>query len=136
MTIEKMLREYYASWATGDPDKVAAFFKDTSVFEDLAFEAKFEGREGVRSFAKLTYSGAPDFKVEPTRILVDGTSAAATWVMRGTHSGDLPGLPATGKAFQVRASSVIRIEDGKILEILDFWNPIAFQREVGLLQGG
>jgi len=130
---ELRLREYYAAWGTGDPEKVVAFFDESSVFEDLAFDAKFEGKDGVRTFAQLTYHGAPDFKVEPTQIIVNGSSAAATWIMSGTHTGDLPNMPATGKPFKVRASSIIRIEDGKILEMLDFWNPISFQKEVGLV---
>lgn len=130
---ELQLQAYYASWGTGDPNKVAAFFTDNCVFEDLALEARFEGVVGVIQFAKLTYGAIPDFKVEPTHLMVSGKSAAASWVMSGTHRGDLPGLPATGKPFQVRASSIISIQHGKIQEMLDYWNPIQFQREVGLI---
>lgn len=129
---EQHLREYYASWGTGDPELVSAFFADSSIFEDLAFDAMFKGIDGVRQFATLTYSGVPDFKVEPTRIIVSGSSAAAAWVMSGTHSGDLPNLPATGKHFEVRASSIIRTEGSKIIEMLDYWNPVHFQKAVGL----
>ena len=128
-----MLRRYYAAWGTGEPDRVAEFFCDDAVFEDLAFEAKFEGLDGVRTFAAITYGGVPDFKVEPDTIIVDGDRAATSWVMQGTHSGDLPNLPASGRSFQVRASSIIQLRDDKILQMLDFWNPATFQKQVGLL---
>ena len=130
---EAYLRDYYASWGTGDPDRVAAFFAEAATFEDLAFEATFEGPAGVREFAKLTYTGVPDFQVEPVRIVIDGTSAAAAWEMTGTHRGDLPGLPATGKPFRVRASSLIRFGEARIVEMVDYWNPVQFQRQVGLV---
>ncbi|MEM9925811.1 MAG: ester cyclase [Cyanobacteria bacterium P01_D01_bin.50] len=129
---ESMLREYYASWGTGNPENIVRYFKETSIFEDLAFQVKFEGIDGVRKFAKFTYNGVPDFKVEPTRIVVQGSSAAAAWLMSGTHSGDFPNLPATGNRFEVRASSIIRVEEEKILEMVDYWNPISFQKAVGL----
>ena len=131
--MEKRLRDYYAIWATGDPDKVVEFFAEGAVFEDLAFDAKLEGREAIRSFAVLTFNGVPDFRVDPQSIVVDGTQAAASWIMSGTHSGDLPGLPASGKSFSVRASSIIQTRDNLILQITDYWNPISFQKEVGLL---
>ena len=129
---ETYLRDYYASWASGDPDRVAAFFAESATFEDLAFEAVFEGPEGVREFARLTYGGVPDFRVTPLRIIIDGASAAAAWEMTGTHSGDLPGLPATGKPFRVRASSIVQVERTGIIEMVDYWNPVQFQRQVGL----
>ena len=56
---EVRVREYYATWSTGDPDKVIEFFANEAVFEDLAFEAKFEGLDAIRSFAVLTYNGVP-----------------------------------------------------------------------------
>ena len=127
------LRAYYAAWSTGDPDAVAAFFTEDAVFEDRAFEARFEGRDGVRTFAKITYRGVPDFRVEPVRLFVSGDDGAAAWLMSGTHSGALPNLPATGKRFEVQASSIIRLRGGLIAEMLDYWNPVEFQRAVGLL---
>ncbi len=130
---EAHLRNYYASWGTGDPDRVASFFAESATFEDLAFEAVFDGPAGVAEFAKLTYSGVPDFQVLPVHIVIDGTSAAAAWEMTGTHSGDLPGMPATGKPFRVRASSFIQFEGTRIIEIVDYWNPVQFQRQVGLV---
>ena len=131
---EEMLRRYYAAWGTGDPDAVARFFGDGAVFEDLAFAARFDGPAAIREFARITYAGVPDFRVEPETIVVgENGSAAAAWVMSGTHRGDLPGIPATNRTFRVRASSVIEIApDGRISHMTDYWSPDAFRREVGL----
>ena len=130
---EKRLRDYYTAWTEIEPEKVIAFFANEASFEDLAFEAKFEGLEAIRSFVDLTYSGVPDFRVVPKQIVVNGSHAAASWVMSGTHSGDLPGMPATGRNFEVRASSIIQTQGDQILQIIDYWNPVSFQKAVGLL---
>ena len=130
---EQRLRDYYAAWTAGEPDKVMEFFADGAIFEDLAFEAKFEGLDAIRSFVDLTYNGIPDFRVVPQQIVVNGSHAAASWVMSGTHSGDFPGMPATGKTFEVRASSIIQTQGNQILRIADYWNPVSFQKAVGLL---
>ena len=36
-----LMTRYYAAWSRQDADGVMEFFGDRSVFEDLAFEAKF-----------------------------------------------------------------------------------------------
>jgi steroid delta-isomerase-like uncharacterized protein len=133
--VEEMLRRYYAAWGTADPDAVVRFFTEDAVFEDLAFAARFDGAAGIRQFAMLTYSGVPDFRVEPEAIVAGaGGRAAAAWVMSGTHRGDFPGLPATNRAFRVRASSILEIAaDGRIARMTDYWSPDDFRREVGLL---
>jgi len=129
----ELIEQYYAAWQPGNADSILAFFTEDAVFEDLAFEARFEGPDQIRAFIDLTYSGIPDFAVKPTHIVVGDGSAAAEWVMSGTHQGDLPGLPRTGQAFALRASSVITLSEERIAVMNDFWNPDAFRRLVGLL---
>lgn len=130
--LEQRLESYYDAWSQQDIDAVMAFFAEHSVFEDLAFSARFEGVEQIRHFVALTYTGSPDFQVQPTQIIVGNGVAAASWVMSGTHAGDLPGLPATGKPFQVRASSIVNFDGDIIKSIVDYWNPLEFRRSVGL----
>ncbi len=131
-TTEQLLTGYYAAWQPDNADSILANFTEDAMFEDLAFEASFSGHAQIRSFIELTYSGIPDFKVEPTSIVAGVDCAAAQWTMSGTHAGDLPGLPATGKVFSVRASSVIALRDQLIRSIHDYWNPETFKRCVGL----
>ena len=132
-TASDILTQYYSAWTSGNTNTVLNFFADDAVFEDLGFEAKFKGKEQIKAFAELTYAGVPDFAVEPITIIGDNHRAAASWVMSGTHKGDLPGLPATGKRFKVRATSIIEFHNQLILKIEDYWNPIAFKRSVGLI---
>ena len=133
MELEQLLREYYKAWSRQDAAAVMKFFAEDSSFEDLAFAARFEGVEQIRSFVDLTFSGAPDFEVHPTQIIAADSAAAAAWTMRGTHSGDYPGLPATGKRFEVRATSIVNFDgNNKIQTMVDYWNPLEFQRCVGL----
>ena len=123
MSHEQMIRSYYEAWAKHNPEEIAAFFTEDAVFEDLAFGVQFDGHAGVGQFAAITFQGAPDFTIEVEDVVVDGDRAAATWIMRGTHQGDMPGFAADGKAFEIRASSRIIMRDGKIQRMVDYWNP-------------
>jgi steroid delta-isomerase-like uncharacterized protein len=65
---------------------------------------------------------------------VAGSWGVMEWVMSGTHKGDFPGLPATGKRFaDVRGTTVVELEGGKIRRNSDYWDAATFMKQVGLL---
>jgi len=51
----------------------------------------------VRAFCEAFFMGYPDVTFELTSAFANADRGGAEWVMRGTHLGDRPGLPATGK---------------------------------------
>jgi len=55
--------------------------------------------------------------------------------MSGTHKGDLPGIPATGKSFAVRGSTICELTAGKIKRNSDYWDMGAFLKQTGLITG-
>ena len=50
------------------------------------------------------------------RLMGEGDLVAAQLQITGTHSGNLFGIPATGKSFDITSGAVFRLEDGKIVE--------------------
>ena len=50
------------------------------------------------------------------RLVGDGDLVAAQIRVQGRHTGNLYGIPATGKTFDVMSNAVFRMEDGKIAE--------------------
>ena len=51
-----------------------------------------------------------------TRFMGEGDMVAATLQITGTHSGNLYGIPATGKAIDIASGAIFRLENGKIAE--------------------
>jgi len=48
--------------------------------------------------------------------IAEGDKVAIRWTMRGTHTGELMGIPATGKQVTGTGISIYRIANGKIVE--------------------
>ncbi len=49
-------------------------------------------------------------------LLIDGDRFASRTTVTGTHTGDLMGMPATGRRISVGAVDMGRIEDGRAKE--------------------
>jgi steroid delta-isomerase-like uncharacterized protein len=53
--------------------------------------------------------------------------------MSGTHKGDLPKIPATGKPFSVRGSTIYELREGKIKRNSDYWDMVTFLKQIGIM---
>jgi steroid delta-isomerase-like uncharacterized protein len=135
--LERMLDEWATAWSSADsddPDRVLALFTDDCVFEDVTFNLVARGKPELRSFVTKAFAAVPDFKYDLRSRLMTERWAAIEWVMSGTHHGDFPGIPATGKRFSaVRGTSIFELEAGKIRRESDYWDAATFMKQVGLL---
>jgi len=121
--VERVLEEWATAWSSHDTAKVLALFTDDCVYEDVTFGVVNRGREALRAFADGVFAGVPDFQIEMTARFVAGNWAAMEWGMSGTHKGDFPGMPATGKRFSaIRGATICELQGGKIQRCSDYWD--------------
>src|SRR2546425_989795 len=97
-----MLEDLAGAWSDHDIEKLLSLCTDDCIYEDVTMGAVNRGKAAVRQFADVVFAAFPDFKIELISGFITGDWAGAEWTMSGTHKGDLPGLPATGKAFSLR----------------------------------
>ena len=135
--IEKMLREENAAWNAHDVDRIAAFYTDDCVKEDLAIGKATRGKTEMRALIGGAFTAMPDMKIELVTLFDCGDWAATEWIMSGGYSNDYPGMPvATGRRFSVRGASIMELRNGKISRISDYWDFASFLRQVGSAAGG
>ena len=70
-------------------------------------------------------------------VLVAGDKAAVRSTIRGTHEGELFGIPGTGQPIQFMAIDIHRLENGQIVEtwhIEDFLS-VLFQIGASIISG-
>jgi steroid delta-isomerase-like uncharacterized protein len=131
--VERVLDDWASAWSSRDPEKMLSLFTDDCVYEDVTFSVINRGKNELRAFAEGIFAGVPDFKIELTAKFVAGTCGGMEWVMSGTHKGDFPGMPATGKRFSTRGVTILELQAGKIRRNSDYWDAAGVMRQVGLL---
>ena len=91
---------------------------DELVAEDVDFDAPPglpRSREGWKQNRLLLQSGFPDAYWAEESVIGEGDTVVWRGVMTGTHTGDFFGIPATGRQIAVTATSMLRVQDGKIV---------------------
>ncbi|MCZ7650320.1 MAG: ester cyclase [Thermoanaerobaculia bacterium] len=86
------------------------------VVHDCSVPEPIRGLEALRAYYRGSHEGLPGLHFDLGNPMVDGEWMAVRWVLHGTHSGNLRGLPATGRAVRVEGMMVDRVVDGRIVE--------------------
>src|SRR5215472_2583694 len=119
----------FAAWNAHDPDKVASFYTDDVVYEDVAFGTVARGRIEMRKLAADFFAAVPDLRLELVSDSLHNGHGTAEWVFSGTDVG----LYKTGKKFSVRGASVYQMRGRKCANNKDYYDSATIMREVGLL---
>ena len=89
--------------------------------------------DGLKSFAGTWRESFPDWHSTAEELIAEGDKVAERWTGRGTHLGELQGIPPTGKRVEVPGSVFYRIVDGKIVEFRGLFNMMSLMQQLGAI---
>jgi steroid delta-isomerase-like uncharacterized protein len=113
--INRMVREENAAWNSHDVEKIAEFYTEDCIKEDIAVGIATHGKEEMKTIIRDAFAAMPDMHIELKSCVSTDDWAVTEWTMQGTYSGQHPGMPpATGKNFSVRGGTVMELRGGKI----------------------
>lgn len=128
---EKLIRRYFDAMRRKDYDAVWACYCEDIVYEDVALGHVYKGLAAAKEFY-LKYMTALDVTTEIETLVTTDTAFGIGHRFSGTHTRDLPGLPATGKQFSVRGATMGTVENGKIKTNVDYYNVADLMVQLGL----
>lgn len=119
-------------WSRHDLSGLDSLFAPDARYRDMAVGFDGRGVDSIRRFFESTLAAVPDFRVEVSRMLVEGEWVATEWTMSGTQTGVLGDLPASGNSFSVPGLSITLVRHGRIVAHRDYYDE---QELLGQLAG-
>lgn len=129
-SLEQVVDEWARRWSSHDIDALLALHTEDLLVEDVPRGMSFCGPEQLRAYADAFFAGYPDVVFDLTSCFAANDFGSAEWVMRGTHLGDRPGLPASGKRVEVRGVSIFEFANGKIRRCSEYWDLSTLLRQI------
>lgn len=86
-----------------------------------------------KAWASALQTGLPDIRVDIDDLLADGAMVMKRWTASGTHTGELAGIPPSGRRVQFSGVSVYRFSDGTIVESWYVYDLFGLLQQVGAL---
>ena len=89
------------------------------------------GPEGSKLTARVFYGAFPDTRITIEDQVAEGDRVATRWTARGTHQGDLMGVPPSGRSGEIGGVTIYRVSGSKIAEIWGNYDLLGLMRQIG-----
>lgn len=124
-----LVRRYYEMLDNGDIGAVMELFADDLVWRFSGMGAL--DKKGLHGLIQAFCTAFPDMKH-----ILDPQTAEGEWVttpltFRGTHKGDMMGIPPSGKSVEIRGINIHRVVDGKIVEAETVVDMLTLMQQIG-----
>lgn len=123
--------QHLANQMQGNTGMLENDYAEHAIVEDSMFAQPFVGRAAIIARKRTGMAAIPDLQINVTNRIAYGSQVVVEWVSSGTHSGDFPGLPASGKPFSIRGLTVVVREGGKIVREAIYYDMREVQRQLG-----
>jgi steroid delta-isomerase-like uncharacterized protein len=94
------------------------------------------GPDGMKQFIQMFRRSFPDMEFTIERILAEDDQVAVHLTGRGTHLGELRGLPPTGKRVTIGGAAIHRLEHNQIVETYQVVDRLSLREQLGAPQMG
>lgn len=91
------------------------------------------GTESYKQFVSHYLKAFPDLHFTIDDEVADEQTIVSRWTATGTHQGDLPGIPRTGRKFSVTGISMARVKNGKFIESWNNWDTLGLMQQLGVV---
>jgi steroid delta-isomerase-like uncharacterized protein len=93
------------------------------------------GPEGYKMGGAMFAAAFPDHNSTIEAQIAEGDTVVTYGMFSGTHQGDMPGLPASGKRMNVPYFAMDRLENGKIVERHEQFDQMLMLQQLGFMPG-
>jgi steroid delta-isomerase-like uncharacterized protein len=129
-----LVMRYFGALESGDLEAVKEIFSPDCILhhttgQDLSLEETIETVKKQNEQSKVAF---PDVTFINEDTIVKGDKAVLMFTFKGTHTGDIEGIPATGNAVEGRSITIFRFENGKIAEGWQESNVLRLYQQLGM----
>ena len=118
---KEVVRRFVDEYQTAGDEAAFTELLHPDVVDRSRPEGIAAGAEGVRQQFDAFRAAFPDFRATIHDQIAEGDKVVTRKVFRGTHRGDLMGIPPTGREVEIEVIDIVRVQDGRIVE---HWNVV------------
>ncbi len=92
-----------------------------------------QGPEGAKEFVTTYLAAFPDGRITIEDQFAAGDLVATRWTGGGTQTGELMGIPPSGKQVTISGITISRVEKGKVVEEWTNWDMLGMLQQLGVV---
>ena len=133
---KELLRRWFDEvWNKGRAEAIEEMFDENGIAHGLSDDPSnpIKGPRDYRPFYEVFRHAFPNIIIVIEDMVAEGDKVAARCSVRGKHEGDFRGRSATQSPVEITGMTIVRIDNGKIVEAWNNFDFMALHKQVGLL---
>ena len=127
-------KRFFEAWNARDLDAFDEIVAPDAVTHDSQSPfSDIRGPEGAKRLAEMYHAAYSDSRFEVHEQIAEGDLVVTRWTGKGTHDGELMGMPPTGKWVEVDGVAIDRISGGKIVESWNCFDALGMMQQLGAI---
>ena len=128
------IRRYIeVGWSTGDMNAVAEAIAPEYRRHQPNMVMPVESEKELEQLIGMYRAGIPDLDIKVQHIVAEGEWVVTRVQCKGTHTGELAGIPPTGKSLDFTASDIFQMADGKVVESWHNVDDLGLLQQIGII---
>ena len=115
----------------GNTNALLHDYAEYAIVEDSMYDQPFIGRAAIMARKGSGMMAIADLEIKVTNRVAQDHQVSVEWIASGTHTGDFPDLPATGRSFVIPGVTVVIRSQGKIIRESIYYNMDEVRRQLG-----
>ena len=135
--IEKDINTYKTAWGMFFETRDSGAINTDSFDEQVTVvtaSGNIIGIDAFRDYYNNYLTGFSDAEFTLIDIFGQGDQLVKQWNFKGTHDGDMFGIPATNNKVDIIGTTMVLMKDGKIVQEQDFFDNYSFLMQLGLIE--
>jgi len=129
---KELIRNFFEEWNNRNIDILNELYAPNAKFHHPSVGTTPISFEKAIEMIKMLWQAFPDLTVTIEDLFAEGDKVVVRFIGRGTHQGDLGGIPATGMKTEASAIEIFHIVDGKIVEAWEISDRLSLMQQIGM----
>ncbi len=131
MQATEVARRYIEAWNARSSEAIVEMFLENGTYSDPVTNGPLTGH-AIAQYVAALWVAFPDLGFEITSNVETATGVVLEWLMSGTNTGSLRGLPPTGARVAVPGIDVIQVKGERIATLRGYFDRQTMLEQLGL----
>ena len=124
-------REYLEAWNRRDWETFRGVLDDQYTYTGGDGQLQ-RGPEAGLAVGQMFATAFPDGHIEIQHLHAAGDTAIMEFIGRGTHNGDLMGIPPTGREMSINVCTILTVRNDKIVSEREYMDMLTMMQQLGV----
>lgn len=133
MNTAQLAEEWISAMNAHNVERMASLLTEDAVADEVAEDEPRKGRDSIAEAYREVFAGYPDCKSEILNRVIGVDQAVVEVRFKGINVGAFRGTHATNKPIDLRIAYILKIKDGKISRVTEYYDLATLLVQQGMM---